>query len=176
MEAQKGKLFRFGRAIRVLLIVIVIVTGLSALVTFWDALSCVLRPADEVVYVIGAVEMRARERALTNFGACVYNVCTVIAFVFCMGMTRKMSEDKNPFNAENVRLLRKMAWLFGLTAAGSLVTSAAYAVSAGYGAGTAVLSVFIMTALQLVVALLLGFLADVFEYGTELQRLSDETL
>ena len=143
MEAQKGKLFRFGRAIRVLLIVIVIVTGLSALVTFWDALSCVLRPADEVVYVIEAVEMRARERALTNFGACVYNVCTVIAFVFCMGMTRKMSEDKNPFNAENVRLLRKMAWLFGLTAAGSLVTSAAYAVSAGYGAGPAVLSVFI---------------------------------
>ena len=68
MEAQKGKLFRFGRAIRVLLIVIVIVTGLSALVTFWDALSCVLRPADEVVYVIEAVEMRARERALTNFG------------------------------------------------------------------------------------------------------------
>lgn len=33
-----------------------------------------------------------------------------------------------------------------------------------------------MTALQLVVALLLGFLADVFEYGTELQQLSDETL
>ena len=176
MEAQKGKLFRFGRAIRVLLIVIVIVTGLSALVTFWDALSCVLRPADEVVYVIEAVEMRARERALTNFGACVYNVCTIIAFVFCMGMTRRMAEGRDPFNAENVRMLRKMAWLFGLTAAASLVSSAAYAVSAGYGAGTAALSVLISTALQLVVALLLGFLADVFEYGTELQQLSDETL
>lgn len=50
MEAQKGKLFRFGRAIRVLLAVIVIVTGLSALVTFWDALSCVLRPADVFEY------------------------------------------------------------------------------------------------------------------------------
>lgn len=30
--------------------------------------------------------------------------------------------------------------------------------------------------LQVVVALLLRFLADVFEYGVELQQLSDETL
>lgn len=42
-------------------------------------------------------------------------------------MTQKMSQDKDPFNAENV-------------------------------------------------ALLLRFLADVFEYGVELQQLSDETL
>ena len=85
------------------------------------------RPGDEVVHVVEAVEQRAGERALMSWGSVAYSVCTLIVFGYCIRMTQKMSQDKDPFNAENV-------------------------------------------------ALLLRFLADVFEYGVELQQLSDETL
>lgn len=117
MEAQARKLFRLGRTIKILLIIVVAAVGISTLLTFWDALSCTLRPADEVVYVAEAVELRAREKALMGWGSVVYSVCTIIAFAFCIGMTQKMAADRNPFNVENVRLLRRMALLFGLTAA-----------------------------------------------------------
>lgn len=85
------------------------------------------RPGDEVVHVVEAVEQRAGERTLMSWGSVAYSVCTLIVFGYCIRMTQKMSQDKDPFNAENVSLL-------------------------------------------------LRFLADVFEYGVELQQLSDETL
>ena len=176
MEAQAGKLFRLGRTIKILLIIVVAVVGVSTLLTFVEALRCTLRPADEVVYVTGAVELRAREKALMGWGSVVYSVCTIIVFGYCIGMTQKMTADRNPFNAENVRLLRRMALLFGLTAVAVLIYNAAYAVSSDIGAVQAVYVSLGQIVLQLVVALLLRFLADVFEYGVGLQQLSDETL
>lgn len=176
MEAQARKLFRLGRTIKILLIIVVAAVGISTLLTFWDALSCTLRPADEVVYVAEAVELRAREKALMGWGSVVYSVCTIIAFVFCIGMTQKMAADRNPFNVENVRLLRRMALLFGLTAAAVLIYNAAYAASSDFDAVQTIYASLGPAVLQVVVALLLRFLADVFEYGVELQQLSDETL
>ena len=176
MEAQAGKLFRLGRTIKILLIIVVAVVGVSTLLTFVEALRCTLRPADEVVYVTGAVELRAREKALMGWGSVVYSVCTIIVFGYCIGMTQKMTADRNPFNAGNVRLLRRMALLFGVTAAAVLIFNAAASVSYGFDAVQTAYTSLGSAVMQLVVALLLRFLADVFEYGVELQQLSDETL
>ena len=85
MESQAGKLFRLG---------------------------------DEVVHVVEAVEQRAGERALMSWGSVAYSVCTLIVFGYCIRMTQKMSQkmsqDKDPFNAENVSLLRRMALIYGV--------------------------------------------------------------
>lgn len=176
MEAQAGKLFRLGRTIKIFLVVLIVVIGISTFLTFLNALGSTFRPGDEVVYVVEAVELRAREKALMGWGSVIYSVCTLIVFGFCIRMTQKMSQDSNPFNAENVRLLRRMALLFGLTAVAVLIYNAAYAVSSDIGAVQAVYVSLGQIVLQLVVALLLRFLADVFEYGVGLQQLSDETL
>ena len=90
-------------------------------------------------------------------------------------MTLKMSQDKYPFNAENVHLLRRMALVYIVAAAAALLFSTMNAVASGMGIGNVVLSAVMSAAQQIVIALLLRFLADVFEYGVELQQLSDET-
>lgn len=176
MEAQARKLFRLGRTVKILLIIMVVVTGVSTLLTSVEALRCTLRPADEVVYVVEAMELRAREKAMMGWCSVAYSVCTIIVFGYCISMTQKMAADRDPFNMENVRLLRRMALYFGLAAAAVFIFNAAYASSSDFNAVQAIYVALGQTVLQLVVALLLRFLADVFEYGVELQQLSDETL
>ncbi len=72
------------------------------------------RLGDEVVHVVEAVEQRAGERALMSWGSVAYSVCTLIVFGYCIRMTQKMSQDKDPFNAENVSLLRRIALIYGV--------------------------------------------------------------
>ena len=176
MEAQTGKLFRLGRTIKIFLVVLIVVIGFSTFLTFLDALGCTFRPSDEVVHVVEAVEQRAGERALMSWGSVAYSVCTLIVFGYCIRMTQKMSQDKDPFNAENVSLLRRMALIYGVAAAAALLYNAMSAAASGAeGVSAAYVAIF-GAVLQVVVALLLRFLADVFEYGVELQQLSDETL
>lgn len=91
-------------------------------------------------------------------------------------MTKKMSEAIDPFNAENVRLLRRMSVVFGVAAAAAVLFSGMNAATSGAGVENAILSAVVSATQQVVVALLLRFLADVFEYSVELQQLSDETL
>ena len=64
--------------------------------------------------VIHQLYRRAGERALMSWGSVAYSVCTLIVFGYCIRMTQKMSQDKDPFNAENVSLLRRMALIYGV--------------------------------------------------------------
>ena len=141
MEAQAGKLFRTGKALRILLTVFNVVLVIGCVLTAAELLGYISRPFGEVEFIVEAVEHTVGSRVLLDIGSIAYVVCIIIVFTCCIRMTRKMSQDKYPFNAENV-----------------------------------VLSAVMSAAQQIVIALLLRFLADVFEYGVELQQLSDETL
>lgn len=72
-------------------------------------------------------------------------------------MTLKMSQDKYPFNAENVHLLRRMALVYIVAAAAALLFSTMNAVASGMGIGNVVLSAVMSAAQQIVIALLLWF-------------------
>ena len=167
MEAQARKLFGTGKAIKNLLTVfnvfLIFATVLAA-----EIIGYLSKPLDEVAYVVDAVEFTVRSSLLLDIGAIIYTACMIVAYACCKKMTKKMSEAIDPFNAENVRLLRRMSVVFGVAAAAAVLFSGMNAATSGAGVVSATQ--------QVVVALLLRFLADVFEYGVELQQLSDETL
>lgn len=176
MEAQAGKLFRTGKALRILLTVFNVVFVIGCVLTAAELLGYISRPFDEVAFIVEAVEHTVGSRVLLDIGSIAYVVCIIIVFTCCIRMTLKMSQDKYPFNAENVHLLRRMALVYIVAAAVALLFSTMNAVASGMGIGNVVLSAVMSAAQQIVIALLLRFLADVFEYGVELQQLSDETL
>ena len=174
MEAQAGKLFRTGKALRILLTVFNVVLVIGCVLTAAELLGYISRPFGEVAFIVEAVEHTVGSRVLLDIGSIAYVVCIIIVFTCCIRMTLKMSQDKYPFNAENVHLLRRMALVYIVAAAAALLFSTMNAVASGIG--NVVLSAVMSAAQQIVIALLLRFLADVFEYGVELQQLSDETL
>ena len=176
MEAQAGKLFRTGKALRILLTVFNVVLVIGCVLTVAALLGYISRPFDEVAFIVEAAEHTVGSRVLLDIGSIAYVVCIIIVFTCCIRMTLKMSQDKYPFNAENVHLLRRMALVYIVAAAAALLFSTMNAVASGMGIGNVVLSAVMSAAQQIVIALLLRFLADVFEYGVELQQLSDETL
>ena len=180
MEAQAGKLFRTGKALRILLTVFNVVLVIGCVLTAAELLGYISRPFGEVEFIVEAVEHTVGSRVLLDIGSIAYSiayvVCIIIVFTCCIRMTRKMSQDKYPFNSENVHLLRRMALVYIVAAAAALLFSTMNAVASGMGIGNVVLSAVMSAAQQIVIALLLRFLADVFEYGVELQQLSDETL
>lgn len=176
MEAQAGKLFRTGKALRILLTVFNVVLVIGCVLTAAELLGYISRPFGEVAFIVEAVEHTVGSRVLLDIGSIAYVVCIIIVFTCCIRMTLKMSQDKYPFNAENVHLLRRMALVYIVAAAAALLFSTMNAVASGMGNGNVVLSAVMSAAQQIVIALLLRFLADVFEYGVELQQLSDETL
>ena len=176
MEAQARKLFGTGKAIKNLLTVFNVFLIFATVLAAAEIIGHLSKPLDEVAYVVDAVEFTVRSSLLLDIGAIIYTACMIVAYACCIKMTKKMSEAIDPFNAENVRLLRRMSVVFGVAAAAAVLFSGMNTATSGAGVENAILSAVVSATQQVVVALLLRFLADVFEYGVELQQLSDETL
>ena len=135
MEAQAGKLFRTGKALRILLTVFNVVLVIGCVLTAAELLGYISRPFGEVAFIVEAVEHTVGSRVLLDIGSIAYVVCIIIVFTCCIRMTLKMSQDKYPFNAENVHLLRRMALVYIVAAAAALLFSTMNAVASGMGIG-----------------------------------------
>ena len=104
------------------------------------------------------------------------SLCLICVFAYGIKITKKLTSDENPFNAENAVLLRRGALLIGVSAVPKVIFTAASAIQEGCSWSVALFSAVSAALILILVSIFLSFLYQVFAYGSELQQLSDATL
>ena len=83
MEAQAGKLFRTGKALRILLTVFNVVLVIGCVLTAAELLGYISRPFGEVAFIVEAVEHTVGSRVLLDIGSIAYVVCLSLIHISC---------------------------------------------------------------------------------------------
>lgn len=176
MQIPSRKLFMFGKLVKIVLLVMMVVIAVSAVSCLMQGLGYMRLPGDKVVSEQPAVTYTAGPMAFNRFVMLAYSLCLICVFAYGIKITKKLTSDENPFNAENAVLLRRGALLIGVSAVPKVIFTAASAVQEGCSLSVALFSAVSAALILILVSIFLGFLSQVFAYGSELQQLSDETL
>ncbi len=142
-----------------------------ALVAAWvlaDQIRLALTPGVEIRRDAGVMVVTA-----------VLDVLVLAVIVLCLRMLRDVSKSASPFSAANVKRLRAMGWLLvAFEPLQLLLTRCVWLIRSGSAreGETLAYSHQSMGGMILLVGLAVLGVALAFEYGAQLQQLSDETL
>ena len=112
--------------------------------------------------------------------AALMTAAGIVILVLALRMVWNLREAESPFTLQNAKRLRVIGWLLigyeAVTALLSRLLSQPMVVSEAEGTSVAVSTHTSMGGILIVVGLAVLAIGYVFQYGVELQQLSDETL